>query len=526
VKARWLARLSGLLAVAALLVGPTGVGQAAGPIAWSEPVVVSPPPDGWFPDVAADDRGRVHVVWQGSFPDVAGSIGTEPTQLTAKNISALYYAFSDGKGWSTPRDIALIAPEGHALRSSLTVDAADQLHLIYKGLGRLIPDSLGQEDLWHTVVAGDRGQELAAWQPPVRLTRSTQGYYSDIAIDSKGVVHAIWTESARESWGLYYARSTDGGATWSRRVPLEESGFVWWYRPQMLIDKADRIHVVWELTDTKHLADTRKAVYAISRDGGASWTRTTFDGVPENPSAGMPGGGPQQPAIGVDGSGTILMIYRDPNDSQILFRRSGDGEKWSDPTPLPGIRAGVPRPYDVYATATDSAGHVHLAVVGYPTESEVMSMLYLEWNGGSWSPASVVVSAPPFPEYPRFAISQGNRLHLVWFDGDKSSIDRRPTGIRYTTGLTAAPTVIKPLAAAPEGRRAVATAVPSPAASPAVATARPARSWADSAESGSSWLERAMTQPNFAVAASLAAVAGLLTVVVVARAAAAGVREG
>src|SRR5204862_3245038 len=107
---------------------------------------------------------------QGSFPDVAGSIadaaGVEPAQPSAKNISALYYAFWDGKGWSKPRDIALISPEGHALRSSLVVDPADQLHLIYKGLGRLIPDSLGQEDLWHTVVAGDRGPELAAWQPP------------------------------------------------------------------------------------------------------------------------------------------------------------------------------------------------------------------------------------------------------------------------------------------------------------------------------------------------------------------------
>jgi len=232
VKGRWLARASGLLAVAALLVGaPAGAGQAADRVVWSEPVTVSPGPDGWFPDIAADDRGRVHVVWQGSFPDVAAAValptGGESGQLSAKDVSALYYAHSDGRSWSRPRDIALIAPEGHALRSSLAVDGADRLHLIYKGLGRLVPDALGQEDLWHTAVSGDRGDQLSAWQPPARLTRARQGYYADMAVDSRGVVHAIWTESARESWGIYYAHSADGGATWSRRVPLEESGFVW-----------------------------------------------------------------------------------------------------------------------------------------------------------------------------------------------------------------------------------------------------------------------------------------------------------
>src|SRR5207249_10034592 len=36
---------------------------------WSEPVAVSHSGDGWFPDVAADAVGNVHVVWQGGFGD-------------------------------------------------------------------------------------------------------------------------------------------------------------------------------------------------------------------------------------------------------------------------------------------------------------------------------------------------------------------------------------------------------------------------------------------------------------------------
>jgi hypothetical protein len=220
VSPRLLARAWGALAVVALLVGlPADAGQAADRLGWSQPVVVSTNgSDGWYPDVAADDRGRVHVVWQGSYADVAAAAAAPPprgesTELSAKDVSALYYSRLDSRGWSRPRDVALIAPEGHALRSSLVVDQSDRLHLVYKGLGRLIPDALGQEDLWHTVVRGDRGEELSAWQPATRLTRALQGYYSDLAVDSRGVVHAIWTESARGSWGVYYARSADGGVT-------------------------------------------------------------------------------------------------------------------------------------------------------------------------------------------------------------------------------------------------------------------------------------------------------------------------
>jgi BNR repeat-like domain len=533
VNVRVLTRAFGLLAVAALLLGaPAGAGQAAGErLAWSQPAVISSGPDGWFPDVAADDRGRVHVVWQGSLPEVASenspAAGSAGGELSIKDVSALYYARWDGKSWSRPRDIALIAPQGHALRSSLAVDLADRLHLIYKGLGRLTPESLGQEDLWHTVVPGDRGGELSAWQPPVRLTHGPQGYYSDLAVDSHGVLHVIWTESARGSWGIYYSRSTDGGATWSDRMPLEGSGFVWWYRPQLTIDRADRLHVVWELTDAKHLEDTRQTVYALSRDGGRTWTRTTFDGGLESPAGSTSsGGGPQQPVVGVDGAGTIVLVYRDPNTSQVVYRRSADGESWSGATALPGVRLGVVRPHDVYTTATDAAGHVHLVLVGYPPNSDVMSLMHTEWDGQSWSAASTIVSAPPFPEYPRLTVSEGNRLHLVWFDGDKVGIDRLPTGIRYSTALTSAPRVIRPLVTAPSLPRAAATPVAAPSLGDVTAPIRPVRSWAATSEVTQTWLTRAMARPSFPVVAALGAVAGLLVVVAAVHLASSDTRGG
>jgi hypothetical protein len=129
---------------------------------------------------------------------------------------------------------------------------------------------------------------------------------------------------------------------------------------------------------------------------------------------------------------------------------STDGAQWSQPRRIPGIKSGVQRPYDVYDMVTDSAGHVHLVVVGYALESDAMALLHSEWNGHTWSPPDVIASGAPYPEYPRLAVGEGNRLHVVWFGGDKLTIDRSPVGIWYSTAPTAAPKQLGLLGAAPK----------------------------------------------------------------------------
>jgi hypothetical protein len=78
-------------------------------------------------------------------------------------------------------------------------------------------------------------------------------------------------------------------------------------------------------------------------------------------------------------------------------------------------------------------------MVGRPTGASVWALLHAEWDGQRWHEPSVVSLAPPYAEYPRLSISQGNQLHLVWFGGDKESIDRNPVGIWYSTLQTRAP---------------------------------------------------------------------------------------
>lgn len=536
--------LTAILATATMVSGLFYCSQAeADTSPWSLPIQVSAGlHGGWFPDIAADDFGNVHIVWNDGFPDLptgkAGDLASDRSQMSLGNdktpvpivdqLAALWYSRLSGESWSKPNDIALI-DKAYALRSSLAADRTGRVHLTYKGFGRLKPDrsydpprNLGPEDLWYTSAAGSQADVVASWLPAKRLSRSVQGYFCDLAVDRQGVIHAIWTEASRGIWGIYYSNSADHGVTWAERTALDDSGAVWWLRAQLEVDTQDRLHAVWEMEDTREMGSfgiTAKAVYAQSTDGGKSWTRTEF----QDSHSGL---GPQQPAIGVDNQGNILFVFREPPEtSRILFRQSSDGSHWSAPAPLPGIFAGCHRPYDVYDMVTDSSGHVHLAVVAMlgDANATTMSLVHLEWNGNSWGMPSIVANTPPFPEYPRLSISNGNRLHLAWFAGDDPSVNRNPIGIWYSTALTTAPetnTQALPSSSANEPSTSpITTPAPSPSSTPisTVLAGQPPRTDATSPDASHLWLSGLRQNPIYPLVITLVSVIPLLGVAMLAK---------
>jgi hypothetical protein len=472
-------RLRGRAACAVLLAlalafWPIGVSGDTSP--WSSPVKISEGTQGgWFPTVAADPTGAIHVVWNGSVPgakagdapgrDNGAAVGASRI-ATTDMTSALLYARWDGKTWTKPNDVGL-AWRGVALRPALVADQNGQLHLLHNAIGRLEPDAYTLiPNIYHTVSPASSAERVQSWRESVKMTWGLS-YYSDVAIDSRGTLHAIWTEASAVQdsagrdlgYGIYYARSVDGGQTWSRRVPLDGQNSIWWYRLQLKVDARDRLHVVWETLDSEAPSGfgvTSAAYYAQSVDGGLTWYQTRLlddssAAVPapaagEAPAATPVAGAvlalsPQQPCIGVTGDGRILLLYRQPTTNRILYRESADGRKWSTGRTLPGVRVGVGRPYDRYDAVTDSAGHVHVAVVGYATDITPQGLLHLEWNGQEWGPVSTISSSPPYPEFPRLAVTEGNRIHAVWFDGDVESVDRVPVGIWYSSATSSAPAV-------------------------------------------------------------------------------------
>lgn len=448
--------------------------------AWSQPVELSDSSSStwaWFPAISADDQGNVYVVWNAELP--------KPRTF---NVDGLWFTRWNGHDWTKPANIGLTL-NGDALRTALVSDPLGELYMLFKGFGSYDPvyvshTSPATESIWMSEAPGSRADNVNEWQRPVALSKGQEPYFSDLAIDSKGVLHAIWTEGDQKgSWAIYYSHSTDGGHDWSPRIPLDSGNPVWWYRAHLRIDQKDRIYVVWEVLDKATQADgngngargnapfgdTKMAYLALSKDGGTTWTMTEFKGHTVTPTFGKPFTvGPLAPSVGVDGAGTILLVYREYGTNRILFQRSADGTHWSVPAQIPGVKSGVDRPYDVYSMATDSSGHVHLAMVGFLNNSRDMSVLHSEWDGSAWSAPQTIAAAPPYPEYPQIAIGQGNHMYVTWFVGNTADGNRSPIGIWYSSALASAPQTTrnwKPGGAAVD---AAPTATPAPLPVPTI----------------------------------------------------------
>jgi hypothetical protein len=71
-----------------------------------------------------------------------------------------------------------------------------------------------------------------------------------------------------------------------------------------------------------------------------------------------------------------------------------------------------------------------------------LGVYHLVWDGVSWSapdPIAVYTEDEGFPEYPKIVVSEGNKLHVVWFVRDERYRAGEYLNVLYSSGLSAAP---------------------------------------------------------------------------------------
>jgi len=368
---------------------------------WSEPINISNTPNGsWFPDLAVDSRGNVHVIWC----------------ETDEKGEQVYYSMWDGQTWSMPNDI--VPPSPDIIRNAIAADQMGNLHLLFGGS---VP-SIGQLSMFYKKALVEEAWSAVQWSAPHRISQGSS-YMGDIAIDSKGAVHVIYddrvcageTEPEACLSDIFYRHSTDGGQTWSYPINLFRSPATGSSRAQMEIDGSDIIHVVWD-EGWDRLSGQGEPIfstYTSSLDGGESWSSPTSFSYPEGTNA--------QLSVGGDGQGKIVVVWRATSRPEIYYAWSSDnGASWSPPMVIPGIFARpLVNPFDMYDMATDSGGHTHLVVVGrLSLEEDRLGVYHLEWDGTSWSPPTAIYWGTGFPEYPKIVISEGNKLHVAWIVRD------------------------------------------------------------------------------------------------------------
>jgi hypothetical protein len=366
----------------------------------------------WYPDLAIGPDGSVHVVWC-SFPQF-----TRPNGEAVYVDSLMYRVLRNGK-WSDSNDIFsaqrhLESGIEYTVRNSIVMGLDGQLHVLLRDRAAIRAFSAPWDKAW----------PANAWSA---LYGIGGGYYTALAMDSTGILHALRTSTTLDEPGkprkdcpgcahLFYTHSDNGGSLWSSSVNLSKD-LAGANRPQIAVDKRNRIHVVWDDGFDWYVdkGAPKTGVYRRSDDGGNTWTQPTLFSIPND--------GVQQASLALTSDGNPMVVYRSVTGGKLYMQRSVDGgDTWIRPSEIPGVIAldTQGKGLDRYTLAADGSDHVHLIMVGYKAgevrEQSVPALMHLSWDGSAWSaPEEIMRSAGYLPEWPELAIAGGNRLHVVWF---------------------------------------------------------------------------------------------------------------
>jgi hypothetical protein len=240
---------------------------------------------------AGDGKGRIdRHRWHNGSLDLAAGAGGSVYAAWTEYEGVLWFARSvdGGRSFTAPLPIAGGGTDKPARAPALALGANGAVYLAW---------TVGEDRRADIRVA--RSADGGASFAPARIVAPSPGY-SDapkLAVDTHGVVHLVYAESAGGPFAashVRYTRSTDGAASFAppREISPLGAGF-----PSLSIDAQGKLFVLWEVFPDPR-GHPRGLALAVSGDGGTSFA----------PAATVPGS--IDPAGGWNGSGQGLLMRK------------------------------------------------------------------------------------------------------------------------------------------------------------------------------------------------------------------------
>jgi hypothetical protein len=361
------------------------------PLTWSEPVALSRDPSAQFPDVAGDRAGGLHVFWSAMRPGGNRMIGCRPLE--------------DGCAATEEVTRPLRWGSHHPKRASAVVDDAGTLHLFWRAdreLAHQARSVVDPESGWTRPQRLGSGSPFAIFGGPERILHVLSG--QPLPADGRD-------DRCRGCGDVQYRRSEDGGRSWTPPRNLTGSPLSS-VRVRLALGPEREIHAAWEegLEDDSASGGSARVGVSASLDGGATWRSPMFFETSNSP--------PGSPVVAVDALGAVVLVYWQLD--RVVYRRSRDaGRTWSAAERIEGLwqQRTATAFRDGIDLGRDGAGEIHLLLAGRPAEDSTVNGIYhVAWDGRAWSQPEEVHHTARFPEWPRLAVTEGNRLHAVWLE--------------------------------------------------------------------------------------------------------------
>lgn len=257
-----------------------------------------------------------------------------------------------------------------------------------------------------------RGQdEPGAWSEPVSLFETTgRASEPEVVADPAGTVHVFWAYGDPEQedgsgQALYYARKRDG--TWSQPVDvLLSPGGNTARMPSVVADASGYLHIVWSGGGAIYYS----RAYAPEAHRVSAWSQ---------PVALTSAVTALEPAVAVDHTGKLYVVWTQAKAGLMLARSLDAGESWTNPQ----VIFSAPTDQELARwgrIALDDLGRLHLVLthVAPPEEEGDRNPHFLYYlrsddQGDSWTDPFEVVAEPDFGEMSVAAFGEGE-IHLAW----------------------------------------------------------------------------------------------------------------
>ncbi len=329
------------------------------------------------PALAVDSAGKFYALWSQS-----------PTDTQANSL--LYAAVYDSNRWG--RTVAVLrSPErpgdipSAAIKPALAIDPQDKIHLVWN-------NGTNGQVLYSWAYAHDFASSAGWAEPIGLPTPTGLIGWPDIVADPHGQrLYVAYAVPYNEQRGIYLTRSNDGGSTWltptlvfdgasaSHQVPSVD-------KVRLAFDAAaDVLHAVWVRPNLPGALGPQAIYYARSVDGGQTWSEPfkVVEGAVDWPRVAVPGAGQVYIAWNQE-SATAAVVSTVPYSAWGMFSPEM-GSRWGTASTISGFEK-VSGPLSL---TSDGSGQLHVTAVSQVGGQE-SALYHAQWNGQGWGEREII----------------------------------------------------------------------------------------------------------------------------------------
>lgn len=428
---------------------------------WSEPINLSKSGSAGDPELVVDADGIFHAIWIDEFAGLVYTTGdgaawsvpipvdlpfgdTKP-ELVADNNGYIHAFWRDENGsllYGRARANAFSSPSSWTVRAQLAESVLD-MDIIKDDLGNLhlsYVRPIESADFPAGIYYRELGNGTSTWLSPVLLYESP--YFRSLSMEDSNVdlsssliedqvnVYVAWDNFPRER--VFFARSEDGGRTWSLpyEVDKPDSGVGNVGSSKIVVDAdGNDVLLIWQANHSESNCDQ---YYQFSRDSGATWSarQKMLEGYLICPE--------DNQVLSIE-SGSLLLM----NGIEV-FLQAWNGESWSDPQFQQSLTTFVDPDTERFVEfgcqqATVVSG-TRLYVIG--CDDDVGKDIWLlnrqlldieSWypQEAVWSPGSSVNNSESRNSTPVLISDSQGRMHALWSQADSMEPEGLGRSIYY-----------------------------------------------------------------------------------------------